>query len=37
LKTIDEVTEILKVFESPDPYSRIKAYEGRKIKTVEGG
>jgi hypothetical protein len=37
LKTVDEVTEILRVFESPDPYSRIKAHEGRKIKTVEGG
>jgi len=36
-KSIDEVTGILKDFESPDPHSRIKTHEGRKIKTIEGG
>lgn|SRR5262249_49110517 len=37
LKSDEETKQILHTFESPDPYSRIKAHEGRKIKTLEGG
>jgi hypothetical protein len=36
-KSLSEVAQILDAFEQPDPYSRIQAHEGRKIKTVEGG
>jgi hypothetical protein len=35
--TIEETEAALKSFLSPDPYSRTKDYEGRRIKEVDGG
>jgi hypothetical protein len=35
--SLDTCREALKKFESPDPDSRDSNFEGRKIKTVEGG
>jgi len=35
--TISETEEALKRLESPDPYSRTKDNEGRRIKTIDGG
>lgn len=35
--TIEEAQEALEVFRSPDPYSRTKDQEGRKLIDVEGG
>lgn len=35
--SIPEMEEALKCFLSPDPYSRTKAYEGRRIVEIDGG
>jgi hypothetical protein len=35
--TIDECKEALRKFKSPDPYSRSKDFEGRRVTEVEGG
>lgn len=35
--TLDEFDEAIKVLESPDPNSRNKDNEGRRLKAVEGG
>ena len=35
--TISECEEALRKLESPDIYSRTKEYEGRRIKTIDGG
>jgi hypothetical protein len=35
--TIEEAEAALKSFMSPDPYSRTKDYEGRRIEEVDGG
>lgn len=35
--TIPECVESLRVLMSPDPYSRTKAHEGRRIQEIEGG
>lgn len=35
--TLKETEESLKRLELPDPYSRTKEHEGRRIKTVDGG
>ncbi len=35
--TIEECVESLRVLMSPDPYSRTKAHDGRRVQEVEGG
>jgi hypothetical protein len=35
--TIEECEEAIARLHAPDPYSRSKAHEGRRIKTVDGG
>ena len=35
--TIEECVESLRVLMSPDPYSRTKAHDGRRVEEVEGG
>lgn len=35
--TISEFEEALKVFKSPDPYSRTKEHDGRRILEIDGG
>jgi hypothetical protein len=35
--TIEEVEEALRIFLSPDPYSRTKVQEGRRITEADGG
>jgi hypothetical protein len=35
--TIDECEEALRKFKSPDPYSRSKDFEGRRVAEVDGG
>src|SRR5678809_548249 len=35
--TIDDALEALELFLAPDPYSRTKEHEGRKLVEVEGG
>lgn len=35
--TLGECEEALQVFRSPDPYSRTKAFEGRRIEDADGG
>jgi hypothetical protein len=37
LVSVDRMREILAIFKAPDPDSRIKAHEGRKIREIEGG
>ena len=34
---VKQLEEILNIFRNPDPYSRIREHEGRKIKDIEGG
>ena len=34
---VERLEEILNIFRGPDPYSRIKEHDGRKIKDIEGG
>lgn len=36
-KTIREVEEALEVFRAPDPYSRSKEHDGRRIIDIDGG
>lgn len=36
-KTIAEVEEALRIFSAPDPYSRTKDHEGRRIAEIDGG
>lgn len=36
-KTIPEVERALEKFHAPDPYSRTRDYDGRRIMTVDGG
>jgi hypothetical protein len=35
--TIEECSGALKVLEAPDPHSRSKAHDGRRIEAIEGG
>jgi len=35
--SLEKCREALKVLSEPDPYSRSKEYEGRRIREVEGG
>ena len=35
--TVEECEEALRRLSAPDPYSRTKDHEGRRIKAVEGG
>lgn len=35
--SVEECEEALRIFEAPDEYSRNAEYEGRRIKTVDGG
>ena len=35
--SIEECEESLKVLSSPDPYSRTKKYEGRRLEVIDGG
>ena len=37
LSGVERMREILEIFKAPDPDSRIKADEGRKIREIEGG
>jgi hypothetical protein len=34
---VERLAKILKIFRTPDPYSRIRDHQGRKIKDIEGG
>ena len=36
-KSVEEVEEALRIFTSPDPYSRTKIDEGRRIVEIDGG
>lgn len=36
-KTIEETEDALRVLMSPDPYSRTKEHDGKRIEVVEGG
>jgi hypothetical protein len=36
-KSIQEVEEALEIFRSPDPYSRSKEHDGRRIIDIDGG
>lgn len=35
--SLEDCERALRELESPDPYSRTKAFEGRRIETIEGG
>ena len=35
--TVEEMTAALEKLSSPDPYSRTKEHEGRRIETIDGG
>lgn len=35
--TLPEMEEALRCFMSPDPYSRTKDFEGRRIEEIDGG